>query len=217
MCLSTRYRRAPPANCSASAWPKAGARSLRRHHEDLRVRRRLDGQSGRGEARGGGSDQVTLIARGPHLAAMKQNGLTLISEGATDRHAAVLDRRSQRGRATGRRHSRGQGQRASCDRRRSRAAARPGDGRWCRSSTACPGGYLYKLPGPYENTRVESRRSWRPVLGAARAAARTSAAWSIRRPKSLRRASSSTRTRIVSTSASRMDRRASARNRSHRR
>ena len=28
-----------------------------------------------------GSDEVTLIARGPHLAAMKQNGLTLISEG----------------------------------------------------------------------------------------------------------------------------------------
>ena len=28
-----------------------------------------------------GNDEVTLIARGPHLAAMKQNGLTLISEG----------------------------------------------------------------------------------------------------------------------------------------
>ena len=28
-----------------------------------------------------GTDEVTLIARGPHLAAMKQNGLTLISEG----------------------------------------------------------------------------------------------------------------------------------------
>ena len=30
-----------------------------------------------------GTDEVTLIARGPHLAAMKANGLTLISEGQT--------------------------------------------------------------------------------------------------------------------------------------
>ena len=75
-----------------------------------------------------GSDEVTLIARGPHLAAMKQNGLTLISEGRANRHAPILHRQPQGSRTTGRRHPRRQSERASGHCRRDRSPARPLDG-----------------------------------------------------------------------------------------
>lgn len=102
-----------------------------------------------------GSDEVTLIARGPHLAAIKRNGLTLISEGerivahplATDdpREAGPQDFVILSIKANG--------LPAIAD------AVQPLLG----PSTALvpvvngvPWWYFYKLPGPYENTRLQA-------------------------------------------------------------
>ena len=74
-----KFPRAPPASCSASAWPRNSA-----------LRRMKIAIFGAGAIGGylavklhqAGAD-VTFIARGPHLAAMRQTALTLQSEGET--------------------------------------------------------------------------------------------------------------------------------------
>ena len=73
-CSSTRSRRARPASCSASGWrERLGAGGMRIVHLRRGRDRRLLG--GRARAR---RQDVTLIARGAHLAAMRAHGLTLL-------------------------------------------------------------------------------------------------------------------------------------------
>lgn len=102
-----------------------------------------------------GTDEVTLIARGPHLAAMKQNGLTLISEGQrTVTRPFFTDDPKEAGPQDFVILSiKANGLPAIAD------AVQPLLG----SSTALvpvvngvPWWYFYKVPGPYENTRLET-------------------------------------------------------------
>ena len=92
---STRSRGRRPARCSARAWRRSSARpdALRdpRRGRDRRLRRR--------GARAGGAD-VTLIARGAHLAAMRRDGVRVLLAPRRLPRAPRGHRRPRRDRAT---------------------------------------------------------------------------------------------------------------------
>jgi 2-dehydropantoate 2-reductase len=98
---------------------------------------------------------VTLIARGPHLAAMKKNGLKLISEGKTD---VVRARFTDDPREAGQQDFvilgvKAHGLSAIAD------AIQPLLGpktALVPAINGVPWWYFYKLPGPYENKRLET-------------------------------------------------------------
>jgi len=98
---------------------------------------------------------VTLIARGPHLAAMKSKGLTLISEGQT---TVVRTRCTDDPRTVGPQDYvilsvKAHALPGIAD------AAQPllGEGTvLVPAVNGVPWWYFYKLPGPYENTRLQS-------------------------------------------------------------
>ena len=75
--------------------------------------------------------EVSVIARGPHLAAMRENGLTLKSEGQTVTVQSALHRQAGRSRAAGLCHRHPEGQRACAGRgARDRQADGPRTPRW---------------------------------------------------------------------------------------
>jgi 2-dehydropantoate 2-reductase len=102
-----------------------------------------------------GADEVTLIARGPHLAAIQQNGLTLISEGQriVTRPFATDDPRAAGPQDVVVFAIKANGLPAIAD------AVQPLLG---PSTTLVPAingvpwWYFYKLAGPYENRRLET-------------------------------------------------------------
>ena len=68
-----------PASCSASGWRRSSGSG----DEGLRLRRRRDRRLRGRQALHRGSGSRAVVARGPHLAAMKANGLILKSGGET--------------------------------------------------------------------------------------------------------------------------------------
>src|SRR5690606_4411098 len=77
-----RFRKVPPASCSASAWPRCWA-SPSDGRPAMKIciygAGAIGGLLGTQLARAG--EDVTLIARGAHLAAMREKGLTLRIDG----------------------------------------------------------------------------------------------------------------------------------------
>jgi 2-dehydropantoate 2-reductase len=102
-----------------------------------------------------GNDEVTLIARGPHLAAMKQNGLTLISEGQRSvTHPLCTDNPKDAG---------PQDVVILAVKANALHAIADAIDPLLGASTVLvpvvngvPWWYFYKLEGPYENTRLET-------------------------------------------------------------
>ena len=151
---------------TSSALPRTGlegapvdpryARRPAASHEDRDLRRRRHRRLHGRQAGAAGVD-VTLIARGPHLAAMQANGLRLIEDRRRDGRHAPTPRRRQRA-TPGRRTT-------SCSpSRRTRSRPRSTPSRRCsgprprssRPRTACPGGTSTASKARYSDRRLES-------------------------------------------------------------
>ena len=130
-----------------------------------------------------------VVARGPHLAAMRANGLTLKQGGETTHGSSAHRRDPQELGRAGLCHPDAQGPRRA--RQRSTSSSR------CSARTppssparmACPGGISTTMAALMKARRIEASI---PAgnLGAVRPGARPRRAWSGRPPKSRRRASS---------------------------
>ena len=88
---STRSPRARPASCSGSVWRQnSGSRDA-----DCRLRRGRDRRLPRRQARGGRPGRTVLVARGAHLEAIRDKGLTLVDGGDTKTHPVKATARAE--------------------------------------------------------------------------------------------------------------------------